>query len=209
MKKNIDVEKATVAIQGFGAVGKAVARFAHEQKMTIVAVSDVNGAVYHPDGLDPQALLIECEAKGTIADFPKAKKIPPGEEVMVACDVLAPCAKEDMISLDRAKEVKAKIIAEGANMSIFPDAEAHLIQKGISYIPDFIANAGGIIGAYIESVNGSAQMAFERISTTIERNAKLILERSQRLNQTTRETGMQIAMERVVVAMKAKGIWKR
>lgn len=170
----VAVENATVAIQGFGAVGKAVAKFDHEKKMTVVAVSDVRGAVYHPDGLDPQALLMEFEQKGTIADFPIRKKISPGEEVTVPCDVLAPCAKEDMISLALAKNIKAKIIAEGANMSIFPDAEAWLNQQGVTYIPDFISNAGGIIGAYIESVNGSALAAFDRISTTIEGNVKII-----------------------------------
>jgi len=207
--QGIDVENATVAIQGFGAVGKAVAKFAHEQKMTVVAVSDVNGAVYHSGGLDPQALLMEFDEKGTIADFPIAKKISAGEELTVPCDVLAPCAKEDMIPLESAKQVKAKIIAEGANMSIFPDAEAWLNQHGIIYIPDFIANAGGIIGAYIESVNGSPQTAFERISTTIEGNVKIILEQSKKRNQTTREAGMQMAKERVVMAMKAKGIWKK
>jgi len=205
----IAMENATVAIQGFGAVGKAVARFAHEKKMTVVAVSDVRGAVYHPDGLDPQALLMEFQQKGTIADFPIGKKIAPGEEVTVPCDVLAPCAKEDMITLAMAKDIKAKIIAEGANMSIYPDAEVWLNQQGVTYIPDFIANAGGIIGAYIESVNGSALSAFDRISTTIEGNVKIILEQSRKLKQTTREAGMQMAMERVVMAMKAKGIWKR
>ncbi len=206
--RGIAVEKATLAIQGFGAVGKAVAKFAQEQNMTVVAVSDVKGAVYHPDGLDTHALLMEFDEKGTIANFSNAKKISPGEEITVPCDVLAPCAKEDTITSALAKEVKAKIIAEGANMSIFPDAEAWLNQQGISYLPDFIVNAGGIIGAYIESVNGSPQMAFERISTTIESNVRIILEQSQKLNQTTRQAGMQMAMDRVILAMKAKGIWK-
>ena len=205
----IETAKATVAIQGFGAVGKAVARFSREEKMTVVAVSDVKGAIYNPEGIDMDALEAEFEEKGTVADYTHAQKIPSGEEITVPCDIIAPCAKEDMITLDIAKRIQAKIISEGANMAILQDAQNYLYERNIVYIPDFIANVGGVIGAYTEYVDGSPAMAFERIQTTVEGNVKTILGKAKSENITIRAAGLGMAKERVIMAMKAKGIWKR
>jgi glutamate dehydrogenase (NAD(P)+) len=205
----LDPTGASVAIQGFGAVGRAVARFAHEEGMIIVAVSDLGGAIYRPDGLNPDELAVELDRRGTIAGFSGAEKMPLGEEVTVPCDIIAPCAREDMIKLDTAKKIKARIIAEGANMAIFPDARDYMHEHGILCVPDFIANAGGVIGAYVEYVDGSPATAFSRIKTTIEGNVKTILEMSKGDHISTREAGLRIARDRVAVAMKAKGIWKR
>jgi glutamate dehydrogenase (NAD(P)+) len=207
--KGIEIAVATVAVQGFGAVGRAVAKFAHEEKMTVVAVSDVKGAIYNPDGLDVEELLEELREKGTIADFPKARRIPLGEEMTVPCHILAPCAKEDMITPEIAGNIQASIIVEGANMALFPDAQSRIHQRNILYVPDFIANVGGVIGAYVEFVDGSPKTAFERIKATVENNVATILREAQKENIPTREAGLRMARERVIMAMKAKGIWKK
>jgi glutamate dehydrogenase (NAD(P)+) len=205
----IELSKATLSIQGFGAVGKAVARYADDQGAKIVVVSDINGAIYNPDGLDAQGLLGEFEEKGTIADYPRAQKIPLGEEMTVPCDIIAPCAKEDLITLEIAKRIKAKIISEGANMPTLPDAEEYINQQDIWYVPDFIANAGGAIGAYNESINGTPEMALEMIKEKIEMNVHTMFEIAKRENTSSREAAMKMAQERVIIAMKAKGLWKK
>ncbi|MBN2125665.1 MAG: Glu/Leu/Phe/Val dehydrogenase [Deltaproteobacteria bacterium] len=204
----IETVGARAAIQGFGAVGRAVARFASQKGMVLVAVSDVMGALYDPGGLDAEALIDEFRKKGTIAGFPGARKIPIGEEVTVPCDVLAPCAKEDLIPLEVARKIQSKVVVEGANMALTPDAQAYLHERGIWYVPDFIANAGGVIGAYIESIDESADIAFDMVKKRIERNVRIIFELSKREGISTREAGMKMARERVIMAMKAKGIWR-
>jgi len=204
-----EIKRSTLALQGFGAVGRAVARFAHEKKIIIVAVSDIGGAIYNPDGIEIGELFKEFEKKKTVANFPKAKKIPLGEEMTVPCDILAPCAREDLITLEIAKRVEARIIIEGANMPIFPDAQSCLLQKGIWYIPDFIANAGAVIGAYAESIDSTIDIAFSMIKNKIQDNVRTILQESIEKKISPREAGMKIAQERVMKAMKAKGMWKR
>lgn len=99
-----------MSIQGFAAVGRAVAKFVSEEKITIVAVSDVGGAIYNPNGLDAAELFEEFREKDNIAGFSKAQKIVSGEGMTVPCDILAPCAKEDMITLEISKQIKPGII---------------------------------------------------------------------------------------------------
>jgi len=132
-----------------------------------------------------------------------------GEEMTVPCDIIAPCAKEDMITAEIAGRIKAKIITEGANLAIFPDAQSYLFQQGICYIPDFIANAGGVIGAFVESIDETPDVAFDMVKKKIENNVKTILEISKKENISPREAGLKMAKERVIVAMMAKGIWKK
>ena len=204
----VELKKATIAIQGFGAVGAAVAKFASQKKATIVAVSDIKGAVYNPGGMDVEKLMSELNEKGTIADFPQSEKIRLGEEVMVPCDIVAPCAREDLITLEIAKRMKAKIVVEGANMAVSPGAQNHFFKKEVWYIPDFVANAGGVIGAFAESIDENADVAFDMVKRKIRKNTKMILDISQKEKVPTRDAGMRLAKERVIMAMKAKGCWR-
>lgn len=127
----------------------------------------------------------------------------------ISCDVFSPCAKEDTVDLEVAQKIQARIVVEGANMAVTPQAQERLAQRDILYIPDVIANVGGVIGAYIEYVDGSAQTAFERIRKTVDNNVRKILEEAKHQGISIREAGMAMARERVIEAMKAKGIWKR
>ncbi|WP_035259264.1 Glu/Leu/Phe/Val family dehydrogenase [Desulfatirhabdium butyrativorans] len=208
-ERKIPVVNASISIQGFGAVGRAVARFAAEQRMKVVAVSDICGAIADPEGLNVDALIEEWQKQGTIAGFAAAKPIPLGAEMTISCDVFSPCAKEDTVDLEVAQKIQARIVVEGANMAVTPQAQERLAQRDILYIPDVIANVGGVIGAYIEYVDGSAQTAFERIRKTVDNNVRKILEEAKHQGISIREAGMAMARERVIEAMKAKGIWKR
>lgn len=204
----IEPKGATVAIQGFGAVGKAVAKFASERKMVVVAVSDVKGAVVNPDGFDIRKLMDEFEEKGTVVDFHPSKTIGQGDEVTVPCDIVAPCAKEDLIGIDVARKMKAKIVVEGANMAVSPEAQDYLFRNGILCVPDFIANAGGVIGAFAESIDETPDVAFDMVKRKITKNTKMILDISLKEKVPTRDAGMRLARERVIMAMKAKGSWR-
>lgn len=204
----IEPKGATVAIQGFGAVGKAVAKFASEKNFRIIAVSDVKGAVYHPDGFDIKNLMDEFEEKGTVAGFPQSKKIAQGDEMTVPCDIVAPCAREDLIGIEVAKRMKAKVVVEGANMAVSPEAQDYLFRNGVWYVPDFIANAGGVIGAFAESIDETSEVAFDIVQRKIRNNTRMILQIALNERVSAREAGMKLAKERVIKAMKAKGNWR-
>ncbi len=198
------------AIQGFGAVGKGVAKFAHEMGATVAAVSDISGAVYDPDGLDVAELMAVARETGRVIDYEKrgVSRLPLGEELLLPVDVLVPAAKGDVIDESCAANIKAKIVAEGANFATSIEAQKILRSKGVLFVPDFIANAGGVISAYTELVNGTAQIAFESAREKIGRNTREMLDRATKSNLSPLEAAMDMARERVVVAMKAKGKWK-
>lgn len=173
-----------------------------------VEISDVKGAVYNPDGIDIRKLIDEFDEKGTMGGLPQSEKINRGDEVTVPCDIVAPNAKEDLISIDVAKKMKAKVVVEGANMAVSTEAQDHLFRNGIWYVPDFIANAGGVIGAYAESIDETSNVAFDMVQRKIKNNTKMVLQIALNERVSTREAGMKLAKERVIKAMRAKGIWK-
>lgn len=204
----IDFSQATMAIQGFGAVGKGVAKFAHEMGATVVAVSDISGALYDPQGLDIPKLIRTVQESGKVIDYEKECIIPLGEELFLPVDVLVPAAKGDVIDEAHARKIKAKIVAEGANFATSAGAQKVLHDRRILFVPDFIANAGGVISAYIELINGTSYEAFESTKEKIRRNTKEMFEKALKANISPPEVAMKMAKERVVEAMKAKGKWR-
>jgi glutamate dehydrogenase (NAD(P)+) len=206
----LDPCETTFSIQGFGAVGKGVAKFAREMGATVVAVSDISGAVYDPEGLDVSELMLIVQETGRVSDYQKggASRLALGEELFVSADILVPAAKGDVIDEEGAARIKAKIVAEGANFATSVEAQKILRRRGILFVPDFIANAGGVISAYTEMVSGTAQIAFESTREKIGRNTREVLEKALKKNISPLEAAMEMAQERVVVAMKAKGKWR-
>jgi glutamate dehydrogenase (NAD(P)+) len=205
----IAVSGARLAVRGFGAVGRAVVKFAVEEGMAIVAVADAGGAVYRPGGLDTQSLLKEYSEKGTVARFTKAKPLPPGEALAVSCDIEVLCNGGASIDLVAAKISTAKIIADGAGMAVSREAQEYLHARGTIYLPDLIINVGAMIEAYVAASDGTPLIAFEKVSGTVARNVQTILCESRIKGITTLEAGLALARERVIMAMKAKGIWKK
>lgn len=202
----IEFSKATLAIQGFGAVGKGVAKFAHEMGASIVAVADISGAVYDPMGIDVPELL---KIKQEVIHYQKGHHLPQGEELFLPVDILVPSAKGDVIDHENVGRIQAKIIAEGANFATSADAQKVLHSRGIWFVPDFIANAGGVISAYIESINGTPSQAFESTREKIRNNTREMFEKSLKAKVSPLEAALGIAQERVIMAMKAKGKWKK
>ena len=148
--KKINLRGASVAIQGFGNVGSAVARLFTEKKAKIVAISDSRGGVHNPRGIDPLRAMRYKERAGTVVGMPGASRISNDELLTLKCDILIPAALENVITLHNADQIKAKIVAEAGNGPTTPHADEILSRKGIFVIPDILANAGGVTVSYFE-----------------------------------------------------------
>jgi glutamate dehydrogenase (NAD(P)+) len=199
---NMSLEGARVAMQGFGAVGKHAARFFAERGATLVAAADYSGAVHDARGLDVAALSEHVDAGGRIADFEGGERLQRDAIVGVDCDILVPAARPDVIRADNQATVKAKLIVPGANIGITEKAEAMLHKRGVFCVPDFIANAGGVICAAVEYSGGSEAQVFPIIDEKIRGNTAEMLERMQLGRMLPREAAVAMARERVGAAMR-------
>ena len=200
-KVNLPFPGMRVAIQGFGAVGKHAARFFSEKGASIVAAADITGAVYDAGGLDVAALIAHKEADGNMVDFAGGMQIERDAIIGVDCDLLIPAARPDVIRAENQATVKARFIVPGANIGITEEAEHLLYERGVLCIPDFIANAGGVICAAVEVAGGRKRDAFVAIDEKIRANTAEMLARAERDGVPPREAAVQMARERVDAAM--------
>jgi glutamate dehydrogenase (NAD(P)+) len=143
-----------VAVQGFGNVGSFFAKLAAEEGAVVVAVSDSSGGVYNANGVDVDAAFAHKRAGGRLTDLTGGDKITNEELLLLECDVLAPCALEQVITTDNADQVRAKVIVEGANGPVTPSADEILEANDVLVVPDVLANAGGVVVSYFEWVQG-------------------------------------------------------
>jgi glutamate dehydrogenase (NAD(P)+) len=153
-KKELRLDGLRCAVQGFGNVGSFLAKFLAEEGATVVAVSDSTAGLYNSNGIDIPAALAHKQETGTLAGLRGADAISNEELLLVDCDVLAPCALEQVITRDNADKIKASIICEGANGPITPAGDEVLEDKGVLILPDVLANAGGVVVSYFEWVQG-------------------------------------------------------
>lgn len=152
-KLKINPYKATAAVQGFGNVGSWAARLLEERGLKVLAVSDISGAYYNEDGLNiEKALKYRDSNKGSLEGFTEAQKITNEELLTLPVDVLVPAATEDVITVSNAPKIQAKLIVEGANGPTSSKADSIIYEKGISVVPDILANAGGVTVSYFEWV---------------------------------------------------------
>lgn len=203
---NIQLRDSKAAIQGFGSVGKAAAQFLSEKGVIIVAVSDTKGSIYNPDGLNVKGLIDAKENTGSVINYKKADIKKCEELFLTECDMLIPAATPDVISKDNVDGIKTKLILQGANIPITREAEYILHKKGILSVPDFIANAGGVIMAAMEYAKKSEREAFDAISERIKKNTKIILETAFNEKILPRQAAEAIAKERVIKAMAYKRV---
>jgi len=200
------LEKARVAVQGFGAVGKHSARFLVAQKAVLVGAADSQGAVYDPDGLDV-AELIRLKAAGkSVVAYPRGEKFDRDGIIDFECDIWIPAARPDVLNEDNVHRLKARLVVEGANIPLTYGAEKYLHKKGICCIPDLIANPGGVICAAME-YRGDILVeseVFAVIEEKVRRNTQLILEESRAKKIMPRDAAMNFAVGRVEKAMSFK-----
>ena len=198
-----NISDVRVAIQGFGNVGLGIARYLFHKGATIVALNDYWGGVYSTEGIDINEVsnnsYATCE-KNSIKNCGKGKKIARDEIFEVECDILVPAACGDVINTQNWPSIKAKYIIEGANNATTLDAEASLYEKGVVVLPDFLANAGGVIGSYAEYKKMDAGQAFSLIESKIKDNTQLVLQKSLEAGILPRRIAKEIAEERILEA---------
>ncbi len=149
-ERGMETQGTRVAIQGFGNVGENAARILHDRSYTVVAVSDVNGGLLNPKGIDIHALRTFMNQAGGIAGFPGAKEITNAELLTADCDILIPAALSNQLHEYNAGDVKARIVLELANAPTTYEADNIFFKQGIMVIPDILANAGGVAVSYFE-----------------------------------------------------------
>ena len=210
------IEETTVAIQGQGNVGGVAAELMYQEGFKVVAVSDISGGLYDPEGLDIPAIRKHLAVKGTTLEtFPagKAERITNAQLLELPVTMLVPAALENQVNGSNADRVRAEIIVEGANGPLSNEADEILEKKGTVIVPDILANSGGVIVSYfewvqnIQSVSWNEEEVNAKLFEIISRAFEGVWEISQEKNVTLRTGAYLIAVKRVVDAMKLRGIW--
>ena len=211
----IDIMRATVAIQGFGNVGSVSARLIHELGARVVAVSDVSGAFFCPDGLDiPEMVRYSAEHKG-LAGYEAAgvKKTGQNDLLTQEVDFLIPAALENQITIGMADRVRAKVIVEAANGPVSFEADQFLSRKGVTIVPDIMANAGGVVCSYFEWVQNIQSLMWDE--DQVNRDLECVMMKafaevksmSAEKHVTLREAAYCIALKRISAAKKSRGVF--
>jgi glutamate dehydrogenase (NAD(P)+) len=211
--KGIELAKATVSVQGFGAVGAFAAKFISAKGSKVIAVSSAGGSLYDPQGLDIEKLMKLRKKYGDkcVVKYGKGQLIPLGKELELDVDILIPGAVGDVITEQNMKEVKAKLIVEGSNFPTSETAQKYFHKKGILLVPDFVANAGAVMGTGMAmdnrySCNGiEPQAVYDVVKKKMWKNVSMVLEESKASKRMPRETSLAIAKERVRKAMELRG----
>jgi glutamate dehydrogenase (NAD(P)+) len=211
--RGIDLPGATVSIQGFGAVGAFAAKFMKAKGSKVVAVSSVEGAIFDPQGLDVDRLLALRKKQGdkAVLKVGQGQKIALGKELELAVDILIPGAIGDVITEKNMKRVKAKMIVEGANFPTAEVAQRYFHQQGILVVPDFVANAGAVMGTGKAMDNRYSCNAldprevFGAVKGKMWKNVAMVLDEAQKSKRLPREVALAVAKERVRKAMELRG----
>lgn len=212
--KDIEIEGATVAVQGYGKVGSHAARFMADAGCKVVAVSDVFGAIYSEAGLDIRALEQFFEETGSVVGFPGAEALDDGQDILLLpVDALIPAAMEGVITAENADKIQTKLIVEGANGPTTNEADAVLQDRGITVVPDILANAGGVVVSYFEWVQSN--QAFWWSEDEVERNLRArMIDGWERVRDfagardlTLRTAATSLAVKTVADAEKLRGLY--
>jgi glutamate dehydrogenase/leucine dehydrogenase len=196
----IPLRGARFAVQGFGAVGQHAARHLVRAGAVLVAAADSGATVAAPEGLDLAALLALKQGGGRLADHGAGRTLPRDAIVAADCDIWIPAARPDVIHAGNQATLKAKLVACGANIPCTPEAEAALHARGVLVLPDYIANAGGVICAAVEYHGGSEEQAVATIGDRLRANMRAVLEEARRTGEAPRAAADALALARVRTA---------
>jgi glutamate dehydrogenase (NAD(P)+) len=208
-----DIQGATVAIQGFGNVGSVSAELLSGIGAKIVAVTDWKGGVYNAAGLDIAKMLDFAKQRKTIDGFPGGEPIENDQLFALDVDVLVPAALENQITMENAPDIRAKVVAEGANGPTTPDAHRHLHERGVFVIPDILANAGGVTTSYFEWVQDRHGYFWEEDEVNRRLEAKMreafrdVLDTSVRYKTDMRTGAYIVAINRVATVTRMRGMY--
>lgn len=211
-KLGIPIEGARVVVQGFGNVGSNAALAMHEEGAKVIAVSDVHGGIFNPEGLDIPALIEHVAETGTVTTWPYGEHITNETLLTLECEVLIPAALENQITAENAEAIRARIVAEGANGPTTLEAEEILLRRGVFIIPDILCNAGGVTVSYFEWVQGLHLFFWSEaeILTRLERILVAAFEDCWRMaeerNVDMRTAATMLAIQRVAEAAELRGV---
>jgi glutamate dehydrogenase/leucine dehydrogenase len=212
-KLKINLKTATVAVQGFGNAGQFSAQLVEEQGAKIIAASDSKGGVYNKNGLQVGALRKHKEKTGSVVGFPGAKSISNEDLIETECTILIPAALENQITRKNAGKISAKIVAEAANGPTTPDADETLYKNKILLIPDVLANSGGVTVSYFEWLQNlrreywSENDVNERLDRNITKAFLDVYDTHEKYGVNMRKASIVLAVNRVVEALKIRGLW--
>jgi glutamate dehydrogenase/leucine dehydrogenase len=198
---DLELAGARIVVQGFGSVGKHAARFLTEKGAVLIGAADSKGALWDPDGLDVDGLIALKESGASVVEHASGSKLEQDLVVDIECDIWIPAARPDVIREDNVDRLKTKLVAQGANIPVTEEAEAVLHKRGVLSVPDFIANAGGVICAAVEYRGGTQTMAFQTIEERIRQNTGLCLREAAETGQPPRVAALAFAERRVRKAM--------
>jgi glutamate dehydrogenase/leucine dehydrogenase len=207
------MKDAQVAVQGFGSVGWNAARILHEEGCKIVAVSDSKGGIYNPDGVNPLSVYEHKRKTGSVIGYAGAKQITNEELLELNCDILVPAALENQLTRKNAPNVKAGIVAEAANGPTTPEADKILHEKGVSIIPDILANSGGVTASYFEWVQNLTRERWteeevnQKLETMMVKAFNDVYNLSKKEETDMRLAALMLGIGRVAEAIKTLGIW--
>ena len=211
--KGRTLKGATMAVQGFGNVGSIAAMLGAQQGAKVVAVSDVTGGYHNENGLDIPDMMRYAQVNGSLAGYPDAKAITNEELLILPVDILIPAALEAVINEQNADKIQAEFIVEGANGPTTPAADAILEKRGITVVPDILANAGGVVVSYFEWVQGTSMLFWaedevnERLRVIMTRSFSQVANLVTTRNLSFRMAAYSIGVGRVAEAHKLRGLY--
>ncbi len=204
---------ATLVVQGFGNVGGATAAIAQDHGAKVLAVSDVNGGIYNPNGLDISALATHAAASGSVVGFAGGDYVTNEDLLELPCDILVPAAMESQITRENAGDIRARMIVEAANGPTTPDADEILDDRGIIVVPDILANAGGVTVSYFEWVQAMQWFPWTldevnaRLKTIMQESLAKVQAQSRARGVDLRTGAMCVAVDRVAEFTRLRGIY--
>lgn len=212
-RQNINMNEATVVVQGFGNAGQFAAQLVEEQGAKVIAVSDTQGAIINKNGFKVNELIKFKIENKSIRGFPGATEINNDELLTSECTILIPAALENQITKDNASGIKTKIVAEAANGPTTPEADQVFYENNILVIPDVLANSGGVTVSYFEWLQNlrreywSEAEVNERLDVIMTRAFAEVYDAYQKYNTNMRTASIALAVNRVAEAIKLRGIW--
>ena len=202
-----------VVVQGSGNVGGIGAHLLHEAGYKVVAISDIGGGIYNPNGIDIPEAVKHLTATRSFEEFPGVERVSNSELLELECDVLAPCATENQITSHNADRLKCKVLAEGANGPTTAAADKVLHEKGVFVIPDILANAGGVTVSYFEWVQNrmgyfwSEDVVNQRLQDIMVASFNDVVKYAEQHNVDTRTAAYMLAIDRVAYDTRMRGIY--
>jgi glutamate dehydrogenase (NAD(P)+) len=209
----LDIKSVKIAVQGYGNAGYIYAKLAHQLGAKIIAVSDSKGGIYVEEGLNPDEVLKHKQETGSVVGYKNSSPLTNEELLELPCDILIPAALENQITIENARRIKAKIIAEAANGPTTPEADKVLHEQGVFLIPDILANAGGVTVSYFEWVQDIQGYFWEeaeinkKLKEIMVRSFYDVLEIAKEKKVNMRTAAYILAVSRVGEATLTRGIY--